>query len=158
VTDLRIGPQVGTVAIESKYGLNVCKPLVGDEYVLFIEAPGDSRVTMLRWLPNKDVPAAPAGLKAALSSTNPKSTVDLTWADVTGSPPETGYRIERRQLTADGWAGWTEVQRSLPADTTKYTDSGLDEKGTYAYRIRGFNDGAKGGNSDYSASVAVTTD
>ncbi len=88
-----------------------------------------------------DLPAVPAGLAATALS---DSAIALAWNDVAD---EWGYRIER----LDG--AWQEIA-SVAADTTSYTDGGLQAATTYAYRVSAYN-GA--GSSGYSEEASATT-
>jgi fibronectin type 3 domain-containing protein len=77
-------------------------------------------------------PTAPASMTAA-SATD--SAITLSWDDVSG---ESGYRIERSSDYVE-WYGsdygtWTEVGRNA-ADTTTFTDAGLEEGSQYSYRV-----------------------
>lgn len=93
----------------------------------------------------RNVPAAPSSLSAKAAS---NSRVDLTWTD--SSFGEDGFRIERRT-----GAGRVFAQiATTAANTTTYSDTGLQESTTYFYRISSFN----GGNdSDYSVEKSATT-
>jgi hypothetical protein len=87
----------------------------------------------------------PGSLTAqALSS----SQVLLTWTD--NSATETGYRIERSPLTD---TNFTEIA-TVGANTTSFTDSGLNEATKYWYRVRAYNTYTT---SDYSTERQVTT-
>ena len=68
--------------------------------------------------------AAPINLTASVAS---KSQINLTWADRTN---ETGFTIQR---SADN-ATWNNLT-SVPANTTRYQDTGLTATTRYYYRI-----------------------
>lgn len=92
---------------------------------------------------------APSSLTATVSTTSPTSSIVLTWTD--GSSIETGFEIERRNVTAS-------TSFALIATTTAnvagFTDTGLASSTTYQYRIRAFD---PGGSSSYSNSASATT-
>lgn len=90
------------------------------------------------------VPAAPSNLSVAALVNNQ---LVLSWSD--NASNETGFRIER---TMDG-TNFAEVS-TVSADSTTYTDPGLNSWTTYAYRIRAFN---AAGNSPYSNIFYKTT-
>jgi hypothetical protein len=55
--------------------------------------------------------------------------VNILWQDKSDS--ETSYRVERRI----GGGTWTEIG-NIAADSTQYTDTGLDPAKVYRYRVR----------------------
>ena len=74
-------------------------------------------------------PSAPTNLSATpVSSTQ----IDLTWDD--NASDETGYHIER---SPSGTTGWTEID-TVGANTTTYSDFGLECDSEYFYRVRAF--------------------
>jgi len=81
-------------------------------------------------------PEAPSGLSAIPT----KYTMTLTWTD--NSDNEDGFIVERGTESK----GWEQVA-DLPADTTSYTDEGLDCEAAYDYRVKAYNDV---GDSDYA--------
>ncbi|MBT8063340.1 MAG: fibronectin type III domain-containing protein, partial [Gammaproteobacteria bacterium] len=91
-------------------------------------------------------PNDPSNLNATSGYTD---RIDLTWDD--NSPNEQGFRIER---SLDGATGWAEIA-APGANTTSYSDTGLNDNTTYYYRVRAFN-GV--GNSGYSNTASATTD
>jgi hypothetical protein len=74
-------------------------------------------------------PAAPSNLVATGLDTQ---SIGLAWLD--NSTDETGFTVER---SPDGTT-WS-VLASLPANTTAYTDAGLNPGTTWSYRIRASN-------------------
>ena len=91
------------------------------------------------------LPSAPAGLNAsALSS----SKINLTWQACTGDL--SGYKIERRT----GSSGSFSLIATLGSNVTAHSDTGLNSKTTYYYRISAYN---VSGDSAYSALVQATT-
>jgi len=89
-------------------------------------------------------PAAPSNLSAsAQSSTN----IKLTWKD--NSSNESGFKIERKIS-----GGSYSQLKTVSANTTSYTDTGLSGGAKYYYKVRAYNDA---GDSDYSNEVNVTT-
>jgi subtilisin family serine protease len=91
-------------------------------------------------------PTAPSNLTANGSST---STMTLAWQDNSGD--EQGFRVERCQ--GAGCSDFVQVVE-LAANTTGYSDSGLQTGTTYSYRVRAFN---TAGNSAYSNVAEGTT-
>ena len=71
----------------------------------------------------------PTELTATLVSYNG---VDLAWQD--NSEGETGFRVERR---VDGSDDWNEMGRT-EANTTLFSDAGLEPTTTYHYRVQAF--------------------
>jgi len=92
------------------------------------------------------VPADPTALTATAVSA---SQINLSWAD--NATNETGYKVER---SLDGSTGWTEIAGSLAANSTSYSDNGLNASTTYHYRVRANN---VAGNSGYSNVANATT-
>jgi len=88
--------------------------------------------------PGPVLPAAPTALTVEPASSG---SVALRWTDNANN--ESSFKLQRR--TDSG--SWTTVW--LNADTTQYTDSGLDA-GTYCYRIRSHN---ADGYSEYTLSM-----
>jgi hypothetical protein len=89
-------------------------------------------------------PAAPTGLTATPVST---TEIRLNWTDK--SSDETGFKVERRELTGD----YVEIL-SLPANTTSVVVTGLTPATGYAFRVRSFN---AGGESAYSNEATAST-
>ena len=90
-------------------------------------------------------PGAPTGFTAAALS---PTAVQLNWNDL---PDETQYML-RKSLDGADWYAIPQVYHA--ADTTSYTDSGLDPETTYHYKLRGINDGGYG---PYCTAISVTT-
>ena len=93
----------------------------------------------------RNVPAPPSSLSAAAASI---SGINLTWSD--SSYGEDGFKIERK-MDVDGI--YVQIDATA-ANTTTYSDTGLDESTTYYYRVRSYNGS---NNSDFSAEVSATT-
>jgi hypothetical protein len=91
------------------------------------------------------LPAAPSGLSASAAST---SQIDLSWTD--NSAGETGFKIERK-TEAGGTYG--EIATAA-ANTTNYSNTGLNASTTYYYRVMAYN---AAGNSSYSNEAGATT-
>jgi len=83
-----------------------------------------------------NLPPAPVLVSVTRVSTG---SVELVWQD--GSSRETGYEIQRRSAADQSWV----TVASVAANTTVYTDSGLDPNADYVYRI------VAEGSSGYSA-------
>ncbi|MDD5595136.1 MAG: fibronectin type III domain-containing protein, partial [Candidatus Omnitrophica bacterium] len=106
---------------------------------------GNSEYTNIGTAPlNPGIPTQPSGLAAAVVSS---SQINLSWQD--NSDNETGFKIERHIEGAE----FIEV-RIVNAAVTNYSDTQLDEKTKYYYRVRAFN---LVGNSGYSNIAQATT-
>ncbi len=90
-------------------------------------------------------PAAPSNLSANATSS---STIVLTWSD--NSADETRFRVERRDPHGD----FRSIAESVPPDTESFTDSGLERRTDYEYRVQACN-GA--GCSSYSNTANAKT-
>jgi len=88
-------------------------------------------------------PSAPASLNGTAACFR---RIDLTWKDE--STNEEGFHVDRK--TGNDYTRTA----SLPADTTSYTDAGLEPETTYWYRVTAYN---KAGKSSSSSEVNVTT-
>ncbi|MEJ8567951.1 M6 family metalloprotease domain-containing protein [Elongatibacter sediminis] len=91
-------------------------------------------------------PAAPTNLQASAVS---DSAIDLTWVDQAGN--EDDYRLERSD---DGSTGWS-LLANLGANSTAYSDTGLNASEDYFYRVRA---GNAFGDSAWSNTASATTD
>ncbi len=91
-------------------------------------------------------PAPPSGLTA--TSTAPTS-ADLRWMD--NSTNEDGFKVYRNTTLSTQGAV---LVRTLPANTTSYTDTPLTPSTTYYYAVRAF---STAGNSALSNVAQVTT-
>jgi M6 family metalloprotease-like protein len=92
------------------------------------------------------VPAAPAALTA-----EPVSDVEiaLTWNDNSyGADAEDGFKIERRK----GNSSFAEIN-TVAANTTGYSDPGLEPSTQYTYRVRAYNTTGDSGYSNEAASA-----
>ncbi len=91
-------------------------------------------------------PAAPGNLKATAVSANQ---IDLQWAD--NSTNEQGFEIER--CTGSGCSNFALV-KTVSANTTEWSNTGLLANTSYTYRVRAFN---AGGDSLYSNKATSAT-
>ena len=91
------------------------------------------------------LPVAPSSLAATAVS---HQTIDLTWTD--NEAGETGYLVERSATTT---SGFTQIA-ALPANSTRYSDTGLPAASTRFYRVRA---AAGSGNSASSNEASATT-
>ena len=89
-------------------------------------------------------PNKPTNLSASSKST---TEINLSWTD--NSDNEDGFKLERKGLGG----AYTEI-KTLAANTTSYSDTGLNANTTYYYRIRAYN---SYGYSDYSNEANATT-
>jgi hypothetical protein len=89
--------------------------------------------------------AAPSALTAVTTNWN---AIALSWQD--NAVNETGFEIERRP----GTNGTYSLLASLPAGTTRFTDTNVSSRATYQYRVRAVN---AGGTSGYSGELLLTT-
>ena len=74
--------------------------------------------------------------------------INLSWTDLSSN--ESRFEIERKT----GPGGTYSRIANVAADETSYSDTGLNEKTTYYYRVRALN---SAGNSDYSNEANATT-
>ncbi len=91
------------------------------------------------------LPSAPTSLSAVAASA---SRVNLSWTD--NSNNENGFQIWR---TSNNGRSWTNIA-NVSANTTSFTDTGVNARKTYSYAVRAFNDT---GYSAYSNTATVTT-
>lgn len=90
------------------------------------------------------LPSAPTALSGTPQS---PSSIALVWND--NASNETGYKVERRT----GSASFAQVAL-VGANTTTFTDTGLNALTAYEYRVRAYN---TAGDSAYSNTATVTT-
>jgi hypothetical protein len=93
------------------------------------------------------IPAAPTDLAATVPA---DGGVDLTWTD--NSAVEDGVEVQR----APGGVDWS-VIATLPANTTRYHDAGVQPDITYWYLVRATKHGGTSGNSNTVQAVVATT-
>jgi titin len=91
--------------------------------------------------------AAPSKPINLIASAISSSEINLSWSD--NSDNEDGFKIERKELGGT----YTEI-KTLTANVTSYSDTGLNPNTTYYYRIRAYN---SFGHSDYSNEANATT-
>ena len=89
-------------------------------------------------------PAAPTGLSATATS---DTSIDLAWTDAANN--EDGFLVDR-SLDA---VVWQQAVASLPANSTSFTDTGLDASTTQYYRVRAYNAQGEGVSSVASATT-----
>ena len=94
---------------------------------LYVADLGNYRIRVLTRAPPL---TPPTELTATLVSYNG---VDLAWED--NSEGETGFRVQRR---VEGSDGWVEIGTAA-ANTTGFSDSGLEPTTTYHYSLQAFN-------------------
>lgn len=91
-----------------------------------------------------NIPNKPLNLFASESSS---TEIKLSWTD--NSDNEDGFKLERKVLGGS----FTEI-KTLAANSTIYTDTGLTPNTTYYYRVRAYN---TAGDSDYSNEASAMT-
>lgn len=94
-------------------------------------------------------PAAPSNLSTTVVSGDQ---VDLSWTDNASS--EDGFYVYRAQSTGSTTADYTQIA-DLAADTTTYSDTGLEDGEKYYYRVSAYNEF---GESDLSNEADAITD
>jgi hypothetical protein len=87
-----------------------------------------------------DPPAAPTVTKVRAGRTY----VSIRWTDNAGD--EDGYKVYRG-LSSDNYT----FVKTLPANTTRYTDPGLARGTTYYYKVCAYNAYGEGCSSEFSA-------
>jgi len=95
--------------------------------------------------PGVTPPSAPTGLGVAVAGT---SQLNLSWTD--NSNDEANFRIERAPGPG---AAFSEISTTA-ANTTSFSNTGLNSNTEYCYRVRASN---ANGNSAYTAQVCATT-
>lgn len=95
-------------------------------------------------LPPSSPPLAPSNLSATAVSRN---RIDLKWTD--NSNNETGFKIERRTNTGS----YSEIA-TVGLNVTSYSDTGLNRRTRYYYRVRAYN---SAGYSAYSNEASART-
>jgi hypothetical protein len=96
------------------------------------------------YTPGESVPAAPSTLTGVFEAPNE---ITLHWSDNSGN--ELGFMLMRRTASET-----TYTPISIPANTTSYTESGLDPKTRYFYKLCAYNDA---GESQPSTEINVLT-
>jgi regulation of enolase protein 1 (concanavalin A-like superfamily) len=93
-------------------------------------------------------PSAPTNLNA---STVSSSQINLTWDDNSGS--ESNYIVER---SLSGTGSWSQLA-SLAANTTSYSDTGLNSSTTYFYRVHATNSGGDSANTNVASATTQSS-
>ncbi len=96
--------------------------------------------------PPPTLPAIPSGLMVSLKTS---SSVSLKWTD--NSTDESGFRLQR---STNATSGFVQIA-GAGANTTNFTDAGVNPSTTYFYRIQSYN---ATGSSDWSNTVSATTE
>ena len=112
---------------------------------VYIADTNNSRVRILTRTTLPSTLEAPTRLTATSVSL---SRIDLAWQD--NNTNETGFRVQRR---LDGSRVWIEIG-ATSANTTRFSDTGLEANTTYHYRVRAFNNS---GSSTFSNEATATT-
>jgi titin len=93
--------------------------------------------------------AAPTNLKTDPYQETPvgslRYSVKISWKDKSNN--ETGFRIERMDTVSTAW----KVVKTVSANTTSYTDTGLLGDRSYSYRVYAYNQDGNSGNSNQVA-------
>ncbi|MDA0813151.1 MAG: M12 family metallo-peptidase [Verrucomicrobia bacterium] len=92
-------------------------------------------------------PAPPAAPSSLIATAQSESRIDLSWNDQSGN--EEGFEIVRQN-----GAAWI-IIGATAANTTNFSDTGLNPSTLYSYQVRAFN---SGGFSAYSDTASETTD
>jgi hypothetical protein len=103
------------------------------EYLIQVEATGPGGTAAAGPISvTTDGTAPPAATNLQVTATT-SSSISLSWQD--NAQNETGYQVEHRQQGSSSWVQGP----NLPADTTSYTVTGLQELTTYELRVVAFN-------------------
>jgi len=115
--------------------------------MIYVTNTGDNTVSVID---GSTIPSAPQNLMATAVST---SQINLSWAAPSndGGSAISGYMIER---STDNGITWSTIVPNTGSTPTVFSDTGLDKKTTYTYRIHAIN-GA--GTSLSSNIVSATT-
>jgi hypothetical protein len=114
----------------------------GTDNSVFVVGGTTARFTQTSSIP---VPAGPTSLSAVASNS---TTINLAWKD--NATNETSYIIQRSLTESSGFA----TVATLSANTTSYSNSGLNSSTTYYYRIQAVN---SSGSSAWSTVVSAKT-
>jgi hypothetical protein len=140
--DTNPDPVSGTVAYDSASNTATLSPSVNLDYVTTYtatvkggtggvkDAAGNPLSADEVWTFTTQALPAPSNLSATRSGSPTKQRIDLTWTD--NSTSEAGFVIERS--TTSGFTA-NLVTSQKPANTTSYSDSGVQNKTTYYYRV-----------------------
>ncbi|MGI0088645.1 MAG: fibronectin type III domain-containing protein [Nitrosotalea sp.] len=109
-------------------------------------------VTLTAYYSTSTVPHPPTGLTATAASS---SQINLSWnaPSSNGGSAITGYMIER---STDGGTTWSTVQSNTGTTATTYSDTGLAQGATYAYRVSAINNVGTSTPSNTSSATTFT--
>ena len=127
-----------TPAANGKVTITVAKA-AGQDYAFL------TTMVIQSYDPNVVSLLSPSDLRVINSA---RTAITLQWAD--RSTGETAIEVWRSNSSSGSYS----LVQTLPANTTKYTDSGLTANTTYYYTLRAVNSAA---NSDYSGATTATT-
>lgn len=99
---------------------------------------------------------APTNATASLSTTAPKTEIDLSWDDHADN--EDGFLVKRSREYEYGWGPWEEVADVAAlsgTSTVEYTDDTVSPGNTYKYHVEVY---TEDGTTDSAETGTVTTD
>jgi hypothetical protein len=91
-------------------------------------------------------PVAPTGLTASAISS---SRIDLSWTDA--SSDETGFKIQRKIV-----GGTFSTIKTVGANVTSYSNTGLTPDTLYRYRVRAYNEAGKSAFTNTASATTLT--
>ena len=122
----------------------------------YINAGGETYVTCppatLRADKPTPPPNAPTNVTGTWTSRGTKWQAQTSWSAVSGA---TGYEVEYRTLTANGWSAWRE-DRDYKSGTS-YISTGLGNHNLHEYRVRAVNSGGTSNWVNYTLKNASET-
>lgn len=130
-------PHVAGVAALYLQGHPKASPDAVASYIL--ESSTTGRLTDVKGSPNRLVfaspPAAPPSLAARPATL---TSIHLTWVD--GGDSEAGFTLSRRsRVPGKAWGAWADLAKPA-ANTTSFTDMGVEAGTSYEYRLNACND------------------